>query len=278
MKKIIAAIDGLKYSTATTSWATQVARMSDSHLVGVFLEDEMYTSFNVYELLVKRDVPERKLQHYRQKDQDQRDKSVQLFSKACDHAAVNYSIHRDHNPALQELVHESVFADLLVIDKRETFTHYEEPAPALFIRDALAGAHCPVLLVTEAFEGPDKVIILYDGHPSSVYALKMFSYLFASFKHLPIEVVAFKPIMGDGHLPDNALMKEFVKRHLPKADFKIIKGKDEQNITAYFLGQTGNPLVVMGAYGRGMFSRWMRPSTADLLIRNTKFPLLITHE
>lgn len=277
MKKIIAAIDGLKYSAATTSWATRLSRMHDCHVVGTFLDDEMYTSYNVYELLVKKNIPEKKLEHYKQKDKAQRDRSVKLFSKACSEAQVNYSIHRNHDPALRELVHESVFSDLLVIDKNETFTHYTEQPPSLFIRELLAESHCPVLLVDREFTEPDKIVLLYDGHPSSVYVLKMLSYLLSKFQDLPLEVASFKNMSGNMHLPDNTLMKEFVKRHFHKTTFRIFKGNYEENIAAYLSQLQGHPLVAMGAYSRGMFSRWLRPSLADVLMQANSLPLFIAH-
>lgn len=277
MKKIIAAFDGLKYSTATEGYATQLTKNSDSHLAGVFLEDKLYTSYSVYQLLVKKDVPEKKLAQYEQKDKDQRDNAVKAFSKSCDKAAITYSVHRDHHPALHELLHETVFADLLIIDKHETFTHYEEKPPTRFIRDLLVDAQCPVLLVSETYHPPDKIIVLYDGHPSSVYALKMFSYLFKSLGHLPLEIFSCKHYFQDRHLPDNKLMKEFVKKHFPKAVFKILKGNQELEITTYLVQQPGNPLVVLGAYGRGMISRWYKTSTADLLMDTIKFPMFIAH-
>ncbi|NCI52055.1 universal stress protein [Sediminibacterium roseum] len=277
MKKIIAAIDGLKYAPSTTAWATRLGQLCNSHLAGIFLEDEMYTSYNVYELLVKKDVPEKKLQQYKQQDQKKRDESVRLFSTACDHARLHYNVHRDHNPALQELLHETIFADLLVIDKHETLTHYTEPTPTRFIRDLLADAHCPVLLVSDTFHTPDKIIVLYDGHPSSVHALKMFSYLLAPFVSLPVEIISFRGYDDSLHLPDTKLMKELVKKHFNKASFTVFKGNYEENIASYFAQQKGHPLVVTGAYGRGMLSRWFRASTADVLMKENKFPIFITH-
>lgn len=277
MKKIIAAFDGLKYSTDTTNVATYIARATNSHLVGVFLDDLAYNSYNVYQLLVKKDVPERELVHYRQKDKISRDKAVAAFSKACDRSKLNYSIHRERYTALRELLHESIFADLLVVDKKETFTHYKEKLPTRFIRDLLPETQCPVLLAPSGFQIPDKVIMLYDGQPSSVYAIKMFSYLFPFLAHLDIEIVTVKYLNADRHLPDNKLFKEFIKRHFRSVKYKVLKGGAEVELPRYLSQQEGNPLIVLGAYSRGMVSRWFRLSMADLLMMLVDFPLFIAH-
>ena len=224
MKKIIAAIDGLKFSESTKSYAVHIAQQLNAHLVGVFLDDTTYNSYKVYDLVVKEGVSEQKLKQYDEKDNETRRKATENFERACSDAELNYSIHHDHNIALKELLHESIYADLLIIDASETLTHYEEKQPTRFIRDLLADVQCPVLLVPPRYKPIEKILFLYDGEPSSVYAIKMFSYLFPAFKHLETEVLSVKNPNQSLHLPDNKLMKELMKRHLPKTNYKVMKG------------------------------------------------------
>ena len=80
--------------------------------------------------------------------------------------------------ALQELLHETIYADLLVINKSETFTHYEKEPPTEFIRDLLTDVQCSVLIVPKKYYSIDQLVLLYDGEPSSVYAFKMFTFYF----------------------------------------------------------------------------------------------------
>ena len=61
MKKIIAALDGLKYSTATRDYAVNLAKIMEAHLVGLFMDDTLYSSYNVYELVVKKGLDEKKI-------------------------------------------------------------------------------------------------------------------------------------------------------------------------------------------------------------------------
>jgi len=79
------------------------------------------------------------------------------------------------------------------------------------------------------------------------------------------------------HLPDNHLMREFMKRHLPKAEYIVLKGNAEDTIVTYLQQQSGESLVVLGAYQRGRVSRWFKPSMADLLMKNIDLPLFIAH-
>jgi len=118
---------------------------------------------------------------------------------------------------------------------------------------------------------------LYDGEPSSVHAIKMFSYLLPQLKHLDTEVISVKPESTTLHLPDNKLIKEFMKRHFPKAKYSVTKGWAEDEIVKHLKQVQENALVVLGAYRRGTVSRWFRESMADILMKEVKLPLFIAH-
>ena len=277
MKKIIAAFDGLKYSKSTSDYATYLAKQTNTHLVGVFMDDQTYTSYKIYDLITKEAPSEDKLKKFEAKDKAARDTAAEIFEKACQHSGLEYTVHHDRNIAIQELKHESIYADLLIIDSKETLTHYTEKLPTRFIRDLLGDSQCPVLIVPQKYKPVDKIILLYDGEPSSVHAIKMFSYLLPQLKHLDTEVISVKPVNSILHLPDNKLMKEFMKRHYPKAKYIVMKGWAEDEIVKHLKQTSENALVVMGAYRRGTVSRWFRESMADSLMKEVKLPLFIAH-
>jgi nucleotide-binding universal stress UspA family protein len=277
MKKIIAAFDGLKYAESTKAYAVSFAAKTNTHLVGVFMDDAFYTSYQVYNLLVKEDVPQGKLKEYAAKDQATRDAAAADFKQVCEGAKLEFSIHHDHSIAMQELKHESIYADLLIISAHETLTRYTEKLPTRFIRDLLSDTQCPVIAVPKKFNPVTKVILLYDGKPSSVYAIKMFSYLLPQLKHLFTEVIVVNSVTEGLHIPDNKLMKEFMKRHYPKAKYTTLKGIAEDEIVAHLKHEEEHALVVLGAYRRGTVSRWFRESMADVLMKKVKLPLFIAH-
>lgn len=277
MKKIIAAIDGLKYSESTTEYAVQMAKEMDAHLVGVMLEDYTYHSFRIVELLGTEGVLESEIRRFEEKDAQTRKDAADTFELSCRAAGINYSIHHDKNIALYELLHESIYADLLIIDRKETLTHYEETIPTRFMRDLLSEVQCPVLLVPPHYEPIEKVVLLFDGEPTSVFAIRHFSYLLPSMKNLDVEVLTVKRKKDSLHLPDNRLMKEFMKRHFPNASYNVLKGTPDTEIVNYLQGQGLRSLVVLGAYNRGMVSRWFRESMADVLMKELELPLFIAH-
>ncbi len=278
MKKIIAAFDGLRFSESTKEYAVQIAKQGNVHLVGVFMDDFTYHSYKIYDLIRDEgDQLNAKQKVLERSDTLTRTKSTNKFEAACRTSGIEYSLHHDRNVALKELLHESIYADLVVIDSTETLTHYPEKAPTLFVRDLLSNTQCPVLVVPHRYKAINKLIFLYDGEPSSVHAIKMFSYTLSSFKQHPVEVLSVNPLKQSLHIPDNKLMKEFMKRHFPRAVFTVLKGLAEIEIVEHLKKQTDNPLVVLGAYRRGMVSRWFRASMADALMHDLKLPLYIAH-
>lgn len=278
MKKIIAAFDGLKFSESTLSYTIALGRQNEAHIVGVFLNDMTYYSRNPYRILAEADNNSSTLEEVEEEDVATRERAVAKFSAACSEAQLNFSVHKDTHIALMELLHESTFADLLIIDAHETFNRYSEDLPTRFMRDFLAGVQCPVLLVPTFYTPVRKLILLYDGQPSSIHAIKMFSYLLPVLNALPSEVVTVKDRDDDLHLPDNRLMKEFMKRHQPNAAYTILKGDPEEEILSHLRKEDARAIIVAGAYRRGVVSRFFRNSMADVLMRELKWPLFIAHQ
>lgn len=277
MKKIIAAFDGLKYSESTRDYAIYLTKQTNTHLIGIFMDDPTYTSYKIYELIVKEGVSDDQLKNFEAKDKATRDAAAENFEKACQQSGLEYTVHHDRKIAIQDLKHESIYTDLLIIDSKETLTHYTEKLPTRFIRDLLGDAQCPVLIVPQKYKPVHKIILLYDGEPSSVHAIKMFSYLLPQLKHVDTEVISVNPVTKTLHMPDNKLMKEFMKRHYPKAKYTVMKGLAEDEIVKHLKQTQENALVVLGAYRRGTVSRWFRESMADTLMKEVKLPLFITH-
>lgn len=278
MKKIIAAFDGLKFSKSARDYALQVARENKAHLVGVFFDDPLYHSYKVYDLIGEEGgISPEKQKKFLEADAKTRDVAVADFESACRKAGVQYTVRRNKDVANQGLLQESIYADMIVISGNETFTNRSEKTPTRFIRDILPAVQCPVLIVPAHYKPFDKLILLFDGEPSSVYAIKMFSYMLPALKEHPAEVLTVKPMGHSLHLPDNKLMKEFMRRHFPKAAYKVMKGLPETEIVNSLKEEKHSPLVVLGAYRRGVVSRWFRESMADTLMRDTKLPVFIAH-
>ena len=72
-------------------------------------------------------------------------------------------------------------------------------------------------------------------------------------------------------------MREFMRRHYPKAEFTVLTGVPEEEIVIHLEEQEKHMLVVLGAYRRGFISRWIRQSMADILMEELNVCLFIAH-
>jgi nucleotide-binding universal stress UspA family protein len=277
MKKIIAAFDGLKYSNSTERYVLEIARKYNVRVCAVFIEDFTYHSYTLADMIDDDDVNQVKAEYLRKFDVDTRENSIKIFNQHCEEAGILHTTHRDRNIAIKELTHESLFADLTVIQNNETFTHYTEKPPTGFISDFLERAECPVLIVPPIYKKPEKTIFLYDGEPSSIHAIKMYSYLFPN-ENLRAELVTVKKSKEDKVVPDSHLLKEWLKLNYPKTMFKVLLGDPAEEIPKYLREEADNVVVVLGAYGRGSISRMIHRSLADILITTLDIPMFISHK
>lgn len=276
-KKILAVFDGLKFSESTLSYAIQLTKEANGFLVGVFLDEFIYRSYNLIEVMKSDKNANKIIDQLDKKDKAMRDESVKIFEKACGSADISFTFHRNEGIAIQELKQESIFADLIIINDNETFNRFEEKPPSRFIRELLSDVQCSVLVVPDNFKPIDKITLLYDGAPSSVFAIKMFSYLFGDVTKASVEVVTVKDSTSGSHVPNNKLMREFIQRHFPKAKYVVKKGDPEEQIPGHLRNHKGNEMVVLGAYRRSELSRWFKTSMADILMKELNTPLFIAH-
>jgi hypothetical protein len=277
MNKFIATFDGFIFSKTNCEFAVAFAKAEKAHLTGVFLDDKTYTSYKIYDLVIEEGVSEHRLKKLKQEDQEIRINTSKKFEEICEDAKIEYNIHHDQEIAVQELLHESIFADLLFINKDEKFVHHEEKFPSRFIKDVLSHAQCPVIITPETFVTTEKIIFLYDGEPNAVYAIRMFSYLLSSLHSLPVEILMVKKMEENLHLPDHKLLKEFLKRHFHNTTYTVLRGIPEVEIVSHLKFEKKNFITVLGAYRRTMVSRWFQSSMADALIKNFNMPVFIAH-
>src|SRR5687768_17619131 len=134
MQKIITALDGLNLSQSALDYTVFISHYCKAHVVGVFLDDAVYHSYRFSDLIAKDgSLSDARQEELNRRDEAIRDQSVTVAEQVFQKAGLNYSIHRDKNVAIQELLHEAIYADLLIIDRKETFTHFEQEPPTEFL-------------------------------------------------------------------------------------------------------------------------------------------------
>jgi nucleotide-binding universal stress UspA family protein len=177
------------------------------------------------------------------------------------------------------LIKESHYADLILIDENESFSNSDSSKPSQFIRSVLSDVDCPVMVVPTEFKQVEKFVFAYDGSPSSVYAIRQFGYLFPHTQNQQLEILMISNDKHTNNLPDQHLLKELLKRKYTSVIHTIIKSNNTQEALIHHLeSEEKNCMLILGAYQRSSFSRWLNQSIADILISELEIPLFIAHK
>lgn len=276
MIKIIVALDSLRPSKTAVSYAIDFSKSMDSQVVAIFLDDFSNSSYKAHEILRNQfTISQESYDICIQEDNQTRKEAVSNFEEIAGKENLKYTIHHDRNISLNELVSESSYADLLIIENKETMAFYAENPPTHFIKNLLQDIRCPVLVVPGEYKKINKVLFLYDGKPYSVTAIKMFSYLFRNYSEAQVEVLTVKSNKQNQHGLNNQLLKEYMKSHFPNTIYTVLNGLPDIEIINHLKYRYKNELIVLGSYHRGKVSRLVRPSIVEVLMREIKTPLFI---
>jgi nucleotide-binding universal stress UspA family protein len=273
MEKILLAMGGYKQNMYAIDFACYLAKLTHSRLTGVFLEGTPEGDTPGILRMAEPEAVEEVADGTQAADPVLHD--VQRFREACLCREVPTRVHRDRGVPVKDILLESRFSDLIVVDPETSFQHVDKSFPGRFFRDLLVAAECPVVVSPYSFEGLNEVIFTYNGSGSSVFAIKQFTYLFPEFKHKKAVVVNVRG-GDDAAIEEQYKMKEWLSAHYEDVEFVVLKGDASDELFGYLLDRK-NAIVVLGAYGRGILSRFLKPSHARLLLRTINLPIFIAH-
>lgn len=273
MKKVLLALDGEHFPKGAFELAAEWHLKEPLLLTGVFISpvdvSKIITYTGLEAVPMMPSVVEG--QYARQIA-----RNIQTFEEKCMHAGLEYRIHNDvESMPIASLVEETRFADLVLVSRESFFANVNKDQPNEYLQELLKKAECPVLLIPEKYTAPDKVLLLYDGDASSVYAIKLFAYLFPNLTTLPATLLSTTK-KADEKMPEQESVAELASRHYPQLTLNNMALDHPSQLINWIL-EEGNTWIVMGAYGRSLFSTLFKKSFADEFIENVRMPLFITH-
>lgn len=275
MKKILYVTDALNLHLENLEFAGYICGLAQSKLLAVFLENdelEMRTESMIRTAAVNAglNVTEETLSL----KQHTCDTNIQRFKTACETKGIDCAVHRDRGNPLAEIILESRYADLLLLDVTTTFSANNEGTPTDFVKDVMSNAECPVMLMPERFNGVGEIVFTYDGKPSSIHAIKQFTYLFPQLKELKTVVVSVNP--EEVSPEERYKFREWMHAHYNYLDFLSSEGNVKMGLVELLLDRNKS-IVVMGAYGRSMISNFFSPSHANPVIKVISQAVFIAH-
>jgi len=278
MEKILLALDAQHINTQTIDFACYVARLTNSRLTGIFLEDllsEGVPRFEAFQEMGKLEQVADAREMPMAIRNGMTEANIKSFRQSCECRGIPAHIHRDRGIPLDEVVEESRFADLLIVDVETSFAEKRGSIPHKFVKDVLQMAECPVMLAPYSFHPIDEIIFAYNGSSSSVFAIKQFTYLFPELKQKKAIVVDVKE-KEDHAIEHQYKMKEWLQAHYADVELKLLTGDPSDQLFGYLL-EKKNAIVVMGAYGRSLLSSFFKRSHAHLIVKTVNLPIFVTH-
>jgi hypothetical protein len=202
--------------------------------------------------------------------------NIKRFGDYCIKNGIEYRVHKDFDDfALPELKKETRFADLLIISGETFYKNSGSDEPSEYLKEALHGVECSVIVVPEDIQFPDTNILAYDGSASSVYAIKQFAYLFPELTGNET-VLVYANEKENEELPDQVNIEELASRHYNNLVISKVHA-DPKNFFHSWLQEKRNSILVSGAFGRSGFSRLFHKSFISDIIKEHKLPVFISH-
>jgi len=282
MKRIILLLDAINFKAQTLDFATAIAKPANSKIVGVFLEHRQLDTRpslkalggQIYiEEIIEDPAEQNSLREVAQKN-------IELFKDGCTQREVCAVVHRDNGNMMENLIEETRYADLIIIDPSTSFGN-DKKVPSKFALELLTKSECPVLVAPEYFEQTEEIVFAYDGSRSSVYAIKQFYYLLPQLADSKLTVLQVSEKRGHHSQKERErnLFNEWTETKFSNISFVDLKGDARDTLFKYFFEQESyfNKMLVTGAYGRNLLSTFFKPSTADLLLKAVDIPIFIAH-
>ena len=262
MEKILLALDAVNLNMNTIEFGCYIARLTRSRLTGIFLEGSKE----------ERPVPVTSGDGAAAVETN-----IHRFREACVCRETLSLVHRDRGVPLGEIIEESRFADLMIIDPEMAFNRKDALSPGRFVKDVLRSAECPVLIAPYTCGDMDEIVFAYDGSASCVFAIRQFAHLFPNLRTTTVKILN---IREDEELAieEQFKMKEWLRAHFDNLHFEVRHGGGVSDQLFANLIERKNAIVVLGAYGRNEVSNFFRPSHANLLVKTVNLPIFIAHQ
>ena len=275
-KKILLAMEGDRFSNSTLKYGIEIAKQTDSLLVGVFMRDLKYAGYAYPIVFDQPFVDTGSYSKFLKEEREKINANIKIFNDKCSKEGVAHKVHLDEAAPIEGLIHESAYADLIIMDSKMNISDLLPDNPSSTLRDILVDAHCPIMIVPGSYQEIKNIILSYDGSHSSAFAIRMFNYVFPEWSDYKTFLVSINDTKGN-HLKENTNIRELMARHYGNVTYEIMRGDVSKEMKKFMKYNYSNSIVVMGAYGRNALSRLWRQSLANMIIKDIKVPVFISH-
>ena len=272
MKKVVLISDGRELSKNTFNFLYNLHEQEAFLLTGAF-----FHCINSRLLIGSAFAPGTDaLPTFTNKENDAYLAVMETFKTLCTKSNIEYRIHQQNEIwDVDDIVKESRYADLMVLNGESFFNDLENEQPNSFLRDVLKNAECATIVIPEDVRAIKRIAVAYDGKKESVFALKRFCDLLPYLKHLPVDIYYWAD-KTDHQLADLDYLKEYAGRHFPNVNFRELFF-DASKYLSNWMSENKDTMLICGSYHRSTIFSGFRKSFSDDVIKNHSAPVFIAH-
>lgn len=206
----------------------------------------------------------------------ERNKNLKQLHRICDNSDVKIIVKEAVSSPVEEVTLLSRFADLLLVNGNTSFSALADATLPGFVKEMLAGAQCPVLVLPDKMRPVKEIVFSYHGSYSSMFAIKCFTLMFPHFCEMPVKVVYVTDDEETATMPFAENVKSYLETHYSKIDYVILQGDPAESILQ-FLSQRNGCIVTYGAFGRSSNSEFFQRSIASNVLSAAGISVFVTH-
>ncbi|MCW8904199.1 universal stress protein [Sedimenticola sp.] len=174
-----------------------------------------------------------------------------------------------HGSLVETLIEMEADIRLLVLGKHED--HLSQHIGSR-LENVVRTLHRPILITTASFKVPERVMLAFDGSPTTRKGVEMVASS-PLFRGLPCHLVMVG-VESDTAREQLAWATSTLEDAGFKTEARIIDGEVERVLCDY-RSDHAIDLLIMGAYGHSVIRRFLVGSTTTSVIRNASVPVLL---
>ncbi|WP_029132730.1 universal stress protein [Sedimenticola selenatireducens] len=174
-----------------------------------------------------------------------------------------------HGSLVETLIEMETDIRLLVLGKHED--HLSQHIGSR-LENVVRTLHRPILITTASFKAPERVMLAFDGSPTTRKGVEMVASS-PLFRGLPCHLVMVG-VESDTAREQLAWATSTLEDAGFKTEARIIDGEVERVLCDY-RSDHAIDLLIMGAYGHSVIRRFLVGSTTTSVIRNASVPVLL---
>lgn len=276
MQKILLGIDAINPDVQSFVFACYLTKICNATLVGVFLENIVQNEMILIRKIKK--IVNRNNEVMVQEILGRRnniENNIKIFKEQCQKNKINFLVHRDRGVPIEEMIEESRFADVLIIDAETSFHKKYEVLPTEFVYTLVKKSECPIIIAPAIFESIQEIIYCYENSNTTLFAIKQFTHLFPMLNNIKIVILQINE-SGLWHNIEKHQLNEWLKIHYNNIHYEAIEGTTETVLPNYLINKK-KCMVIMGSYSRNKLSELFKHSNTEQLIKSITQPMFIAH-